>query len=264
MFKKELKNNLKLFLIVLGVLIGTFMMAYIVYPFAMDEETVKSLDEMMKMFPEELLKAFNMDNVSIATPFGWVKSEGFMLALLGIAIYASILGGTVVLKEENNKTIEYLAVLPVKRSKIITMKILAAWIYIVGIVVAFTIFNLLALLILGGDFDIAQFFLLSFSPLLLAVPFFFINLFISTLFRKNMKTIGISLGLVFISYFINLVSQMSDKIEFFKYFSLYTLSDTRNIITNTNVSIVCIIVSIVIGAIFAVASYIRYNKKELL
>ena len=99
MFKKELKNNLKLFLIVLGVLIGTFMMAYIVYPFAMDEETVKSLDEMMKMFPEELLKAFNMDNVSIATPFGWVKSEGFMLALLGIAIYASILGGTVVLKE---------------------------------------------------------------------------------------------------------------------------------------------------------------------
>ena len=144
------------------------------------------------------------------------------------------------------------------------MKVLAAWIYIVGIVIAFTIFNLLALLILDGDFDIAQFFLLSFSPLLLAVPFFFINLFISTLFGKNMKTIGISLGLVFISYFINLVSQMSDKIEFFKYFSLYTLSDTRNIITNTNVSIVCIIVSIVIGAIFAVVSYIRYNKKELL
>lgn len=262
MFKKELKSNLKLFLIVLGVLIGTFMMAYVVYPFAMDEETVKSLDDMMKMFPPELLKAFNMDNVSIATPYGWVKSEGFMLALLGLAVYASILGGIIVLKEENNKTIEYLATLPVKRSKILTVKILASFIYIVGIVVAFMLFNLLALIVLKEKIE-GGFFLLSFSPLLLAVPFFFINLFISTLFKRNMKTIGISLGLVFVSYFINLISQMSNKVEFFKYFSLYTLADTRYIISDSKIHVLCIVISLLIGAIFAVLSYVRYNRKEL-
>ncbi len=263
MIKKEFKNNLKLFLIVFGVLVGTFMMAYLVYPFIMDEEMMKSIDEMMAMFPEELLKAFNMDAASISTPFGWVKSEGFVLALIGIAIYASILGGNIVLKEENNKTIEYLASLPIKRSRILTNKIIVSVIYIFALVVVFTIFNFLALLISKGDFDIGQFFLLSFSPLLIAYPFFFINLFISTLFKRNMKTIGVSLGLVFISYFINLISSLSDKVEFFKYFSIHTLADTSNIITNTKLNGFCIVICVILSVIFAVLSYVRYNKKEL-
>lgn len=61
MIRKELKSNLKLFLIVLGVLCGTFFLVYIFYPFAMNEETIAGLEEMMKSLPEALLKAFNMD-----------------------------------------------------------------------------------------------------------------------------------------------------------------------------------------------------------
>ena len=262
--KKELKTNFKLFIIMLAVLIGTFLMAYIVYPFFMNEETMKSLEETMSMLPKELMAAFNMDSSSISTPFGWVKSEGFVLALIAISVYASILGGNILLKEENAKTIEYLGVLPIRRSRIVTYKIIACLIYIFGLVFIFTIFNLVALLLYKGDFDAGQFFLLSFSPLLIALPFFFLNLFISTLLKGNKKSIGFSLAIAFVSYFINMISLMSDKVEFFKYFSINTLADTQNITTNSEISFVCIIISILLSVSLATLSYFRYNKKELL
>ena len=57
---------------------------------------------------------------------------------------------------------------------------------------------------------------------------------------------------------------ISDKVEFLKYFSLYTLADTRNIIANCEINIWCILISIISSVIFASLSYIFYNKKELL
>ena len=97
----------------------------------------------------------------------------------------------------------------------------------------------------------------------MALPLYALCLFISTFMHKTKGVIGISLGLVLIFYFLNIAAELSDKVEFFKYFSLYTLADTRNIIENTKISIVCIIVSIALSAIFIVLTYFRYNKKEL-
>ena len=77
------------------------------------------------------------------------------------------------------------------------------------------------------------------------------------------KVIGFSLGLVFLFYLLNILSELSTNVEFLKYFSVYTLCDTRNIITNIKINPICIILSILITALLIVLSYIRYDKKEL-
>ena len=92
---------------------------------------------------------------------------------------------------------------------------------------------------------------------------FAINLFISTFMHKTRKTIGISLGLVFIFYVLNILSELSSNVEFLKYLSIYTLADTRNVISNTEINPIIITISLIITAIFIICSYIRYNKKEL-
>ncbi len=262
MIKKELLNNIKSFVICFSVLVLVFLFVYIIYPIVITEDTIKSMDDMMKMMPEEFLKAFNMDTTSISTPYGWVKSEGFVFVLLGVGIYASILGSNIVLKEEIDGTIEYLGYLPITRNKIMTNKIIVSLIYISGMIIGFMLFNLIALII-SQDINIKEFMLLFFSPFLVAIPLFFINLFLSAIAKKNKKIIGLSLGLVFIFYFINLVSEISDKVEFLKYFSLYSLCDIRNIITNTKLSIWCILISVIISIGFCFISFIMYNKKEL-
>ena len=262
MIKREFKINLKNFIIWLSILIIMFLVVFLVYPYIITDETVKDMDELMKVFPEELLKAFNMDMTSISTAYGWLKSEGLMYLLLVIGFYSSILGGNILLKEENDKTIEYLGSLPIKRSTIITSKVLVSIVYIVLMVFLVGLFNYISLL-LSGDFEQKQFILLSITPLIIGLPFFSLNLFISTFMHKTKKTIGISLGIVFISYFLNIISELSSKVEYLKYFSINTLGDVRNIIDDISINPINILISLIITIIFISLTYIRYNKKEL-
>ena len=263
MIKRELKTNLKSFLIWLSILVGMFLIVYIIYPYIITDDTMSSMDELMKVFPPEILKAFNMDMTSISTAYGWLKTEGFMYVLIIVGIYSSMLGANIVLKEENNKTIEYLISLPIKRSTIMTNKIVVSIIYIVLMILILALFNYIALLI-SGDFDQKQYLLLSITPLFIALPLFAISLFISTFLHKSKKVIGISLGLVFVFYILNILSELSEKVEFIKYFSIYTLADTRNVISNVEINMVNVVLSLAITTIFIIGSYIRYNKKELI
>ena len=78
------------------------------------------------------------------------------------------------------------------------------------------------------------------------------------------KAIGFSLGLVFIFYILNVLSELSENVEFLKYFSIYTLADTRNVISKVTINPLNIIISLIITTIFIVGTFIRYNKKELI
>lgn len=263
MIKKELKNNLKSFIIWLSILIIIFGVVYLIYPYMFTNDTKESINQMMEIFPPEVLKSFNMDLASMDTAYGWFKTEGFTFVLLIIGIYASFLGSSILLKEENDKTIEYLGFLPIKRSRIITNKLIVSIIYLIGIVLLLLGFNYIGL-ILSGDLKQKEFLLLSLTPLFIALPLFAINLFISTFLHKTKKTIGISLGIVFISYILNILSELSTKVEFIKYFSIYTLADVRNVISNVEINPIMVIISLSITVLMIILTYIRYGKKELI
>lgn len=262
MLKRELKINFKSFLIWTSILLALFLVVYLVYPFIISSENIQMIDEMMAMFPEEMLKAFNMDIASIDNAFGWLKTEGFIFVLLITGVYASIMGSNILLKEESDKTIEYLSSLPIKRKDILFNKIVCAFIYIVLMIVVIGLFNYIGLL-LSGDFDQKQYILLSFTPILSALPLFAINLFISTFMHKTKSSIGISLGVVFVSYFLQILSEISDVTEFFKYFTVYTLADIRNVIINIEINPIMIILSFLITTLFIIGTYVNYEKKEL-
>ena len=95
MFKREMKINLKNFIIWTAILIGLFLVVFLLYPSIVTSENMQMMDEMMKMFPEEMLKAFNMDISTIDSAFGWLKTEGFVFVLLKTGIYSGILGSNI-------------------------------------------------------------------------------------------------------------------------------------------------------------------------
>ena len=70
------------------------------------------------------------------------------------------------------------------------------------------------------------------------------NLFITTLLNRNKKVLGISLMMVFIFYLFNTISEMSDKVRFFRYLSLYSLADIRGIIANGSKRIIHVLLLI--------------------
>ena len=262
MFKREMKINLKNFIIWTSILIGLFLVVFLVYPSIINSQNMEMMDEMMKIFPEEMLKAFNMDISSIDSAFGWLKTEGFVFVLLITGIYSGILGSSILLKEESDKTIEYLNSIPVTRKNIVISKILCGLLYITLMVVSIGVFNFIGLS-LSGDFDKKLYILLSITPILSSIVIFAVCLFLSTFTHKTKKTMGISLGIVFASYFLNIISEMGEKTEFLKYISIFTLADIRNVIVNISIDPLMVLLSIGITSIFIILTIIRYEKKEL-
>ena len=56
---------------------------------------------------------------------------------------------------------------------------------------------------------------------------------------------------------------MNDVTEFFKYFTVYTLADVRNVIVDVAINPIMIVISLAITLLFIISTYIRYEKKEL-
>lgn len=262
MFQREMKVNFKSFMIWLFIVMGMFAVVFLIYPSIIDSDSIQKIDDLMKIFPEEVLKAFNMDISSLDSAYGWLKSEGFVFLLLIVGCYAGILGSNILLKEENDKTIEYLNSLPVKRSDIVIQKVLAGLLYIVLMVVGIGIFNFIGLSF-GGNFNQKQYLFLSITPLFPSVVIYFICMFFSTLTHKTKKMIGISLGIVFISYMLHMLSTIADSVSFLKYFSVFTLSDIRNVITSTSIDPIMVVLSIGISGLFFILTMMHYNRKEL-
>ncbi|MDD6879433.1 MAG: ABC transporter permease subunit [bacterium] len=262
MFRRELKINFKSFCIWTFITISLYFVVFLVYPSISNGTEIESLNQMMKIFPEDILKAFNMDISSIDNVYGWLKSEGFVFILLIIGCYSGILGSNILLKEENDKTIEYLAVLPMKRINIILSKSLVGIIYIICLTLVIGTFNFLGLK-LSVDFNTKQYILLSLTPLISSFLIFFICMFLSTFTNKTKKMLGVSLALILVSYVLNVLSSLSKNIEFLKYFSVFTLSDIRNVILNVSINIRMVVISLIGSMLFLILSIIKYNKKEL-
>ena len=263
MLKREMKINFKSFIIWTLILVGLFLIVFLIYPSIMESENMQMMDEMMKVFPEEILKAFNMDISGIDTAFGWLKTEGFVFVLLITGIYSGILGSNILLKEENDKTIEYLNSIPITRNKIVTNKIICAITYIVLMIVILGIFNYIGLT-LSGEFDKKLYILLSITPIFSSLVIFAICLFLSTFTHKTKNLLGISLGIVFVSYFLQVLSEISENSEFLKYISVFTLADIRNVIVDVSINPIMVITSIGLTITFIVLTLINYNKKELI
>ncbi len=262
MFKREMKVNFKSFLIWLLLLIGIFSISFLIYPSIINSDNIKMMDEMMEMFPEEVLKALNMDISSIDSVFGWLKSEGFVFALLLIGCYSGILGSNILLKEESDKTIEYLNSLPVKRSTIVLNKVFCGLLYIILMVAILGIFNYIGLS-LSGEFDKKLYLLLCVTPIFSSVVIYFGCMFLSTFTHKAKKMLGLSLGIVLVSYVLQILSSLAETTEFLKYFSVFTLADIRNVITDSVINPLVVIMSVVLSIFFLGLTMIRYNKKEL-
>lgn len=261
MFIKEFKTQIKSLLIWITVILCLFTLIFAIYPSIMSSDNIAAIDEMMLIFPEELLKAFNFDLASISTSYGYFKSEGLTLLVMISSCFSALLGSTILLKEEDEKTSEYMLTLPISRTYIINIKYATGILIIIIFSLITTLFNYFGL-IFTCDINTKEYLMLSFSILLPMLSFYSIMFFISTLFSKTKYSTAISLGFVFTCVLIQMLSTMSSNVEFLKYFTILTLGNSRDIILNQTINISHIFITIFIVFITYIGSNYRYNHKE--
>ncbi len=259
MVKRELKVNLKSFLIWSLSVCLLLILVFCIYPSISHK---MEIDKLLTIFPDEIINGFNFNVVSLSTVFGWYASEGFMITTLIGGLFAVMLGANILLKEESDKTINFLYAMPISRNKILGSKILAGALYIIA-------FNLLIMIVTGigfklsGDFELNKWLLLTLTPILVHLVLFVLTLLVSCYMKKTGQAMGLMFGVTLVFYMLNMISQMDESLDFLSFITPFGYIDVTEIVKNGLINWYYGII-LVIGLVISFFLVRRYNNKELI
>lgn len=257
LFLQELRINRKSFLIWLLSVGGMCFGCILLYG-----SVESSLSDMGDMFSDmgAMSAAFGMDRLSIATLEGYYATEIAMIHALGGAMFAAILGSNLLSKEEYGHTIEFLAVLPITRGKIVFQKYLA----FVSMLVTFQILTsasyLLGFAVMDEKIPWEHFMVLTATQFLLLLEIGTICFCVSAFSRKNVM--GIGLGIVFLFFVADIMCRIVPAIEDMKYVVPFSYCNATDIFTDTKISAGSVILGIVVVVVTYVSACIKYQKKD--
>lgn len=146
-FFKELKRTRKSLLIwcfLIGLLAG-FGMAE--YPFIADH--LKTIGPLFKSIPELVQIMFGIHNVDFSTSLGYFVCMYFWCTLLTFP-HAAYLGGSIVSKEQRDKTSEYLYTKPFPRDTVVLAKVLAAVVNLAAVAAVTAVVSAAAMRMIGA------------------------------------------------------------------------------------------------------------------
>lgn len=233
----------------------------LLYPTIMGD-AAKDINTLLETMPQDFLSIFNMDIVSIEKGSGWLLTEGYLMLTLIGGMYFAYVGATILLKEEKEKTIFFLATKPISRNKILFSKV------IIGIL-AVLIFNFIicnsifVALLVNDDLEIKKWLFILIGSTSLHLVCFSVGFCLSTFVRKTGISLGLSIGFIAINYVISIIANISDKVENLKYLSIFHYVDSKFIIKDGYISFFNILLLIAISIICIIISSVRYKKKEL-
>ena len=261
-FIRELARNKKALIIwSIGMaLFSVFIMTF----FPTIVEQAETLDELMQKYPSELVEAFNFNRLSMADPMGFYGTQIYLFITLFGSIYSMLLFSSVVSREENEKTSEFINTRPVKRNKIFASKIIAAFVNITVFNASFGIVNLVLFEIYAsGSYDRHTLYLLITAPWLMHILFGSVGIFISVFIIKARTLYPLSIGIVLVSYFINVVSNLAEKGKNLRYLTPFKYFDAADIIDAGAFSTAYLAIMLCVVSFSVSAAFFLYSRKDL-
>lgn len=221
------------------------------------------LNEMMANFPEELLIAFGMQGVDMATVLGSF-SFVFLFSQVLLAIQAANYGFALVSVEERELTADFLLAKPVARSRILTSKLLSALtgLTITNAVVWVSSFIAVAAFSNGRPYETGPLILLLLSIVVFQLFFLSVGIVISLLVKRVRSVTPYAMGLAFGMYLLSAFGDMLGDVKLelitpFKHF------DPNYIINNEAYDLPLVMITVVVIVVSIVGSYVLYNRRDM-
>ncbi len=241
------------------ILLIFFFMA--IFPsFSKDAEL---MNETMDKFPREMLIAFGIADVDLASVLGFFGMI-FLFCQLCLAVQAANYGFALVSIEERELTADFLLVKPVRRSTILTSKFLAAFsaLTITNLATWIGSFAAISLFRNGKSYDATALVLLLLSIVLFQLFFLTVGVVISLLMKRVRSVLPASMALAFGMYLLNAFGGMIGETSL-EVFSPFKHFEPNYILTHGayDAPLVPITVVVIIAAV--AASYVLYAKRDI-
>jgi ABC-2 type transport system permease protein len=225
----------------------------------------KDADEYKKLlegYPETVRIAMGIEIENLFSILGYYSYSFMYISLFG-AIQAMNLGTSILSKEVREKTADFLLTKPVKRTSIVSAKLLAA---LMSLIITNVIFqfssNMMAGLVANEDYSSKVFFFISLSLFFIQLIFLALGIFISVIVGKIKSVITVSLSFVFGFFIIGMISSASGD-DFKRFLTPFKYFDSGYIIKHSSYEIPFLLAGGFITIILITFSYMIYSKKDV-
>jgi ABC-2 type transport system permease protein len=263
LFLKEMRRNslsLMLWMIVITLLISVTMSAYPTF-FANQSKVMG----MMSLVPKSALQFKGISNFNdLLSVLGFYAVNNVIYMMVLGSIFAIVLSSNILLKEEYNKTAEYLFTRPLTRREIFFSKLAVIFLQVIMLNLVAALVGFVCMeLVKKGPFSGKAFLVLSVYTLLLNVLFGAIGLFMSTLVKRPKPITTLSIGLVLFFYFIHTLSKITESIAKIGFLSPFKFVDMDAINPVYRLNTWHLLYFIGISFVLTVTSYRLFNRKDI-
>lgn len=257
-FKHEIKTYIKTLLIWFACVGGMGFTCILLF-----SNLKESMGGMAESFASmgAFADAFGMSQLSIATLEGFYSTEVGTIHALGGAMFAAIICTSILSKEEDGHTSEYLYSMPITRAEVVTAKLLAAITHIAVLNVACVVLYYIGIIVLGEDISFKEFFIYHLMQFFMNIEIAGICFCISSFMKKN--KIGIGLGIVLMLYAFDLIARVIPDLDDYKVIGPFSYSNAADIFSGEKLELLAVIIGLSIFITTIVLAYVKYNKKDL-
>jgi len=220
LYFKELRRSRKNFLIWASIIIGFTLMILSLYPSM--AKMGDSLTMMMESLPEEFTKAFGMDENTWSNMNGYYSTYYGIYIILLMSIYTASTAATIITKEARDGTAEFLYTRPISRKSLVQTKVAVMGTLMMAIFIIQTALAIAGFEMFGeGNVDWEAVKIMHVHGFFLVLLFTSLGFLIASFLNPKMNFMGMIVGMVFGTYFLNTISQVSETAEFLGYASPY-------------------------------------------
>ena len=255
----ELRQNRTSFLVWTAAISFLLAVCIFLYPEMKDE-----MDGMNELFASmgSFTKAFGMDRLNFGTLKGFYAVECGNVLGLGGSLFGSLTAATMLSKEETNRTAEFLLSHPISRTAVAAQKLAALMVLIIAMNVVVFLVSIGCIALIGESSPWHELFLLHGACLLMQMELAAICFAVSAFIKKGSAACGIGIALTL--YFLSLIANISDKMEFLKAVTPFGYFDPAAIVSENSVVLPLLATGMLIGLAAIIIAFVRYRKKDIL
>jgi len=263
LFIREIRRNAFSLIVWTGILTFLITVTMSVYPVFLENQS--KIMGMLSIIPPEALEFKGISNFSdLLSVLGFYTVNNIIYMLVLGSVYSIVLSSNIILKEEYNKTAEYLLTRPLTRSEIFRSKLSVIFINIMLLNLVTSLAGFLSIvLVKKGTFSLNAFLILSLYTLLLNLLFASAGLLISTAVKRPRPVTTLCIGLVIILYFVFTISKITQSVAKIGYLTPYKYVDTNVIDPAYRLDPVNVIYFIGFTLFFLVVSHRIYLRKDI-
>ena len=263
LFMKEMRRNafsLIIWSLIITLLIVLTMSFY--NTFLVNQSKIAG---MLTIIPKGALQFKGISNFNdLMSVLGFYSANNVIYMMVLGSIFAIVLSSNILLKEEYNKTAEYLLTRPVTRSEIFVSKIAVLFFYIFLLNGITSMAGFISIeLVKKGPFSIRSFLILSTYTMLLNILFAAIGLFLSTLVKRAKPITTLCIGLVLFFYFIYTLSKISEGASNIGYLSPFRFANVNAISPAYSLDPPDLAYFVGISVLLVGLSYRLYKRKDI-